>query len=147
MDEKHNGGPDDTLRELTRLYRLVSGHTLPMALTRAIPRAHTSALNRALAHLQLVRRGLAAYVDLKGRKGGQGQVEKFRTVLTHKRKELDAQLLEIPQPVEEQNDEERKDPAAPDEPLHWRVLHTYHNGADAPARQPDGCARGSPERC
>ena len=67
---------DDTSRELTRLYRLVSGHALPVALTGAISRAPASALSRALAHLELVRLGLKAYVDLKGRgQRGHGQAE------------------------------------------------------------------------
>ena len=69
MDEKHDSGPDETSRELARLYRLVTGRVPPAHITTAMARATTGALREALEHLELIRRGLEAYRDLKGRKG------------------------------------------------------------------------------
>ena len=102
MDEKHDSGPDETSRELARLYRLVTRRLPPAHITTAMARATTGALREALEHLELIRRGLEAYRDLKGRKGAEERAAEFRTVPTRKMAELDSKLLEILQPVEEQ---------------------------------------------
>ena len=139
MDEKHDSGPDETSRELARLYRLVTGRVPPAHIATAMARATTGALREALEHLELIRRGLEAYRDLKGRKGAEERAAKFRTVLKRKVAELDSKLLEklweLERDPEELEDEpleplepleEKDEPLedAPDEPLHWRVLRT-----------------------
>ena len=77
----------ETLHGLARLYRLVSGRELSDRLAETAALAPASAVDDAVTLLDLIRRGLKAYRDLKTR--GAEQAAKFRVALAAKLKDLD----------------------------------------------------------
>ena len=109
----------ETLHGLARLYRLVPGRELSDRLAEAAALAPASAVDDAVTLLDLIRRGLKAYRDLKTR--GAEKAAKFRVALAAKLKGLDLTLLELLQPAEpvEHKAEEPE--------LVWHVLRTYRN--------------------
>ena len=97
LPEREPPASAEKLRELARLYRLVAGRDLSERLAEAAALAPAGAVDDAVKHLDLIRRGLKAYRDLKTR--GAGQAEKFRVALTAKLNGLDAKLLESLKPA------------------------------------------------
>ena len=88
----------ETLHGLARLYRLVSGRELSDRLTEAAASAPASAVDDAVKLLDLIRRGLNAYRDLKTKNAGKAA--KFRVALVARLKDLDASLLDLLHPAE-----------------------------------------------
>ena len=74
----------ETLHGLARLYRLVSGRELSDRIAEVAALAPAGAVDDAIKLLDLIRRGLKAYRDLKTR--GATKAAKFRVALAAKLK-------------------------------------------------------------